>query len=212
MAFDGSSLDNYIDVAERIQAFYKKYPEGSLTQISMEFVQVANRDWVVYTAAAFRSPDDEHPGIGTSWEPIPGTTPYTKGSEVQNAETAAWGRAIVAVGLASSAKIASRQEVEAREAERAAANRVRAIKNEIAKRMPGVAPDEIRRRINEALGLPEDFGGEYSADELESFLNRLPGPTGQQQVARALGQSLDKAREDVEEPAEANPQATQEVV
>jgi hypothetical protein len=49
-----------------------------------------------------------------AWEPFPGPTPYTKDSELMNAETAAWGRAIVAVGLAANKTIASRQEVEAR--------------------------------------------------------------------------------------------------
>jgi hypothetical protein len=46
-----------------------------------------------------------------AWEVIPGKTPYTKDSEVQNAETSAWGRAIVAVGAATAKKIASREEV-----------------------------------------------------------------------------------------------------
>ena len=75
--------------------------------------------FIVYTAAAYRSQDDARPGIGIAWEPFPGRTPYTAGSELQNAETSAWGRAIIAVG-ASDAKggIASRQEVQNRRAER----------------------------------------------------------------------------------------------
>ena len=51
---------------------------------------------------------------GTAWEPIPGPTPYTKDSELMNAETAAWGRAIIAAGIPSK-KIASSQEVQARQ-------------------------------------------------------------------------------------------------
>jgi hypothetical protein len=54
-----------------------------------------------------------------AWEIFPGRTPYTRGSELQNAETSAWGRAIIAVGAADAKRgIASRQEVEARRAER----------------------------------------------------------------------------------------------
>lgn len=113
-------LDSYNTVAERIAEFGAKYPEGCLQQVSVDFRQVNDRWWVVYTAAAYRTPDDARPGIGTSWEPIPGATPYTRDSEVQNAETAAWGRAIVAVlaaetkkGIASFEEVRNRQEVKA---------------------------------------------------------------------------------------------------
>jgi len=108
---------DYIDVATRIVEFREKFPTGSLQQVKYEFVQVAGKDWIVYTAAAFRHPEDLRPGVGTAWEPIPGPTNFTRDSEVQNAETAAWGRAIVAVlaadtrkGIASSEEVRNRQE------------------------------------------------------------------------------------------------------
>ena len=107
---------DYIDVATRIVEFREKFPQGSLQQVKYEFVTVNNKDWVVYTAAAYRSPDDQRPGIGTAWEPIPGPTNFTRDSEVQNAETAAWGRAMVAAlavdtkkGIASSEEVRNRQ-------------------------------------------------------------------------------------------------------
>lgn len=110
--------DDYVDVAERITEFRDKHPEGSFQQLKLEFVKVAGKDWVVYTAAAYRDPDDKRPGQGTAWEEIPGRTPYTKGSEVQNAETSAWGRAIVAALAADTKRgIASAQEVRNRRAE-----------------------------------------------------------------------------------------------
>ena len=40
---------------------------------------------IVYVAAAYRTPDDSRPGIGTAWEVFPGRTPYTAGSELMNA-------------------------------------------------------------------------------------------------------------------------------
>lgn len=108
---------DYIDVATRIIEFREKYPTGSLQQVKLEFVTVNNKDWVVYTAAAYRTPDDVRPGIGTAWEPIPGPTNFTRDSEVQNAETAAWGRAMVAAlavdtkkGIASSEEVRNRSE------------------------------------------------------------------------------------------------------
>jgi hypothetical protein len=108
---------DYIDVATRIVEFREKYPTGSLQQVRYEFVNVGGKDFIIYTAAAYRTPDDIRPGVGTAWEPIPGPTNFTRDSEVQNAETAAWGRAIVAVlaadtrkGIASSEEVRNRQE------------------------------------------------------------------------------------------------------
>ena len=110
---------DYIDVASRIVEFRKIFPEGSLQQVTMEFLSdFGGKDWVVYTAAAYRTPDDERPGIGTAWEPVPGPTRFTKDSEVQNAETAAWGRAMVAVLAVDTKKgIASQEEVRNRQVE-----------------------------------------------------------------------------------------------
>lgn len=109
------SMDDYVDVAERLSDFKKQFPEGSLQQVSLEFVNIAGKDFVVYTAAAYRSPEDARPGIGTAWEPIPGKTPYTKDSEVMVCETSAWGRAVVAVTGAGTKRIASKQEVQNRQ-------------------------------------------------------------------------------------------------
>lgn len=110
MSYD---LEGYNTVPERIAEFREKYPDGRLKQKSLEFVRdFAGKDWVVYTAEAWRSADDPAPAEGTAWEPVPGPTKFTKDSEVQNAETAAWGRAIVAALAADTAKgIASKEEV-----------------------------------------------------------------------------------------------------
>ena len=109
---------DYIDVASRIVEFRGKFPDGSLTQVDLQFLNFAGKDWVVYTAAAYRSPEDQNPGIGTAWEPVPGPTRFTKDSELQNAETAAWGRAMMA-SLAVDARkgIASSEEVRNRTVE-----------------------------------------------------------------------------------------------
>lgn len=109
--------DGYIDVAQRIVEFREQYPTGSLQQVDVQFLDFAGKTWVVYTAAAFRTPDDERPGHGTAWEPVPGPTNFTRDSELQNAETSAWGRAIVAVLAADTKRgVASANEVRARQA------------------------------------------------------------------------------------------------
>jgi len=107
---------DYIDVAERITAFRDKHPEGSLQSEQIQ----APEGFVAMRAYAYRSPDDPRPGIGHAWEPFPGKTPYTRDSELQNAETSAWGRAIVAALAADTKRgIASADEVRNREEDRA---------------------------------------------------------------------------------------------
>ena len=108
-----SKPEGYQEVAERIHAFYAKHPTGSIRTEHVEFVQVAGSDYVLVKAAVYRSPDDVHPGTGTAMEPIPGKTPFTKGSEVENGETSAWGRALASLGLGGR-KIATADEVQAK--------------------------------------------------------------------------------------------------
>ena len=89
-------MEDYIEVSERIQTFYEKYPEGSL-QSEYEFATVLDHQWIIVKAYAYRSPDDHRPGIGHAWEHVPGKTPFTLGSELMVGETSAWGRAIASL-------------------------------------------------------------------------------------------------------------------
>lgn len=106
------NLDGYVDVATRIKLFYGRHPEGSLQMDQPEFVQVDGKQWVIGRACAYRTPDDQRPGVGWAWEVIPGTTPYTRGSEIQNLQTSAFGRAIGALGIGIEASIATLDEIE----------------------------------------------------------------------------------------------------
>lgn len=112
--------DDYVDVAARIRQFRDKYPDGCLQPAipaePFTVVTIGGREFVAYTAAAYRTPDDDRPGIGVAWEPFPGPTPFTRDSELMNAETSAWGRAIIAVGAADAKKLASAEEVRNRQA------------------------------------------------------------------------------------------------
>ena len=112
MSYD---LSDYVEVSERIEQFYATHPQGSL-QGEGEFVrdEQGRIFGYVYRAQAFRSSEDTCPGVGTAFEPIPGKTQFTRDSEVMNAETSAWGRAIVACGFPSK-HIASANEVRARQ-------------------------------------------------------------------------------------------------
>lgn len=105
-------LSNYVEVSERISHFREKYPNGSLQS---EIVDSPVDGFVAVKAYAFRTPDDPAPGVGLAWEPVPGKTPYTKDSELMNAETSAWGRAIIAVGASDASRVASANEVRNRQ-------------------------------------------------------------------------------------------------
>ncbi len=116
-------VTDYVDVATRIGLFREKHPDGSLQPFDpadpVKVITIADKTFLQYVAAAYRSPDDLRPGIGTAWEPFPGRTPYTKDSEAMNVESSAWGRAIVAAlaadtrkGVASADEVRSRQDQE----------------------------------------------------------------------------------------------------
>ena len=106
------NLDGYVDVPTRIKLFMARHPEGSLQMDPPQFVEVEGKQWVIGRAYAYRTPDDLRPGIGTAWEIVPGTTPFTRGSELQNLETSAWGRAIGALGIGIDASIATLDEIQ----------------------------------------------------------------------------------------------------
>ena len=106
------SMDGYIQVADRIKLFYSRYPEGSLQMGTPTFIDIRDQKWALGRAYAYRTPTDERPGVGTAWEIVPGTTNFTRGSEIQNLETSAWGRAIGSLGIGIDASIATLDEIQ----------------------------------------------------------------------------------------------------
>jgi hypothetical protein len=109
----GFDLSNYVEVADRLREFYEKHPGGRVITSIVELTEKR----VVVKAEVYRETAHEVPsGAGHSALGIPGVTPYTKGAELENAETSAIGRALVAAGLASK-KIASADEVRAKRVE-----------------------------------------------------------------------------------------------
>jgi hypothetical protein len=113
MVYD-DRMSDYIEVKDRIVAFHKAYPEGSL-QSEYEVITLGDKAWIVVKAYAYRTPDDLRPGIGHAWESYPGSTPFTRTSELMVGETSAWGRALAALGIAVNKSIASRNEIKAAE-------------------------------------------------------------------------------------------------
>lgn len=184
----GQFAADYVDVATRIVEFRAQYPDGSLQPARLdkpyELVEVAGSTWLVYGAAAYRSPSDERPGIGYAWEQVPGKTPYTRGSELQNSETSAWGRAIVAVlaadtkrGVASAEEVAPRQAEQQQERAAPPSDDPSVLRGHIARvvKAHGVGLQVAAEEFAERHGHPI---GEGTADELRGYLHDLTGRLG----------------------------------
>lgn len=99
-------LKDYVEVAERIRAFYEKYPNGS---IQTEMVKLEG-ELVVFRAAAFRDPVDPYPTTGWAYE-RQNSSPVNKTSFVENCETSAIGRALANLNFAGTRR-PSREEME----------------------------------------------------------------------------------------------------
>jgi hypothetical protein len=110
----GFALGDYVEVKDRIRMFYEAHPDGRLVTDRAEMWLEIDPPRVVVKALAYRTIDDPHPGVGWSWLTLPGRTPYTAGSELENAETSAWGRAIGSLGIGIDKSIASKQEVDSK--------------------------------------------------------------------------------------------------
>ena len=108
-------MADYVDVKQRITEFYAKYPEGSI-QFEFKGILDSNPDMIWGIAYAYRTATDERPGIGTAAELGIGKTTFTRGSELMNLETSAWGRAIGSLGIGLGKSVSTKQEVEAAQA------------------------------------------------------------------------------------------------
>lgn len=108
MAFD---MQDYIDVKTRVLMFYKRHPEGRLTFDFMGTMP-GNPSMIWGIAKAYRTPDDLTPVTGHAAELAEGKTSFTRGSELQNLETSAIGRAIGMMGIGIDKSMATLDEVE----------------------------------------------------------------------------------------------------
>jgi len=180
--------DDYVDVATRLVEFRAKHPEGALQPADptqpFQVVEVAGKTFVAYTAAAYRTPDDPRPGIACAWEPFPGPTNFTRDSELQNAETSAWGRAIMAALAADARKgIASANEVRNRQAtpepltepgiEYATRQQVKAIKDATKQLTPEQRADLVDGHTVYGVELVKDGGIVASREQAETVLTSL---------------------------------------
>jgi hypothetical protein len=94
MSFD---LGSYTTVNDRLLELFTKYPDARIQNTVPRVEMFDGREWWIVTTTIWRDPSDPIPVIASAAEPK-GTTPYTRDSEMMNAETSAIGRAILLVG------------------------------------------------------------------------------------------------------------------
>ena len=109
------NLGDYVDVPTRLAEALKRWPDLRIQETKPVIVIVDNQQYIEICCYVWRDATDLKPSIAYCWEPIPGRTPYTKGSEMMNASTSCLGRALGFLGMGIGKSIASRNEVQARQ-------------------------------------------------------------------------------------------------
>ena len=109
------NLGDYVDVPTRLAEALKRWPDLRIQETKPLIVTVDNQQYVEISCTLWRDSTDLMPTVAYCWEPIPGRTPYTKGSEMMNASTSCLGRALGFLGMGIGKSIASRNEVQARQ-------------------------------------------------------------------------------------------------
>ena len=98
----------YVEVNERIKAFWKLYPEG---RIETKLLSIENGTCIM-KAEAYKDKANEKPdATGTAYEQE-GSTFINKTSYIENCETSAIGRCLGILGIGIDTSVASAEEVE----------------------------------------------------------------------------------------------------
>jgi hypothetical protein len=194
---------DYVEVAERVSKFFEAYPNGSIQNSEARLVHAGDKVFVAVTATAYRTPDDDRPGVAQAWEPFPGTTPYTRNSEAMNAETSAVGRALAMLGIATKRSIATRDEINRREQDRAAEGPSRQIQRNqastaakpdndvivalVVRADTATTPDDLRTIWNEAGEMGAlDLSFTTNLGEFPSLRDYLMGRINEIQTTKAV--------------------------
>lgn len=106
----GDRFENYVPVAERLEKFYERFPDGRVMTQIVEHNQAEG--FVLMRAEVYRTPDDAVPAAtGHAYE-VRGESYVNKSSYIENAETSAVGRALALLGFEVKRGLASREEME----------------------------------------------------------------------------------------------------
>jgi hypothetical protein len=104
MAFD---LSNYEPVSERIQKFWKLYPNGRI----ITDIKLINETEVVIQASIFTDREDPRPAAVDWAHETRGSSHINRASFLENASTSGIGRGLATLGLSTSKNRPSREEM-----------------------------------------------------------------------------------------------------
>jgi hypothetical protein len=103
-------FEDYVPVAERLEKFYERFPDGRVTTSIVE--HNLETGFVLIRAEVFRAQDDAQPAAtGHAFE-VRGESYVNKTSYIENAETSSVGRALALLGFEVKRGIASREELQ----------------------------------------------------------------------------------------------------
>lgn len=146
MARDGMGLRDYVDVAERIRAFYERYPEGS---IQTEMVRL-DGDLAVFRATVYRDREDRCPTTGWAYE-REGNGHVNRTSFIENCETSAIGRALANLNFPTSRRALDRlrREMAGVAASEQQEREIRALM--VSERVPEDVRERVEARLESGL-------------------------------------------------------------
>ena len=162
-------LDGYVTVNERLARALAQWPDLRVQETPPKLIDANGTMFVEVTTTVWRTPEDPLPSVASIWEPFPGQTPYTRGSEQANASTSSLGRALGLMGVAIEAGMASADEVNTarnRSTDQAVAPRpaeVRTVPGSAARTNGGRPPSE--KALNYLRNLAREAGDTLTDDE-----------------------------------------------
>jgi hypothetical protein len=103
-------MQDYVTVAERIEKFYERYPEGRINTHILE--HDPERGFILMRAEIFRQPDETEPAASGHAYEYRDAGYVQKTSYIEVCETSAVGRALALCGFEVKRGIASREEMD----------------------------------------------------------------------------------------------------
>jgi len=192
-------IQDYVTVAERIEKFYDRYPEGRIITHIVE--HDAERGFILMRAEGYRGPDDAAPSAtGHAFE-LRSEGYVNRTSYIENCESSCVGRMLALLGFEVRRGIASREEMEkaARLAQQEAPAKEKSRPAPVAPARPAPAPaasDEAPK----ATAKSEQLATE---DQKQAILNLLEEcrPGDRRAQRKLLTESTGKeSRDDLTEP------------
>ena len=189
------AMDNYVDVATRLQMAFKRWPELRIQETAREVIEMPDKTcFIRATITIWRTPDDPIPVVATCCEPYPGRTSFTKLSENENAFTHCIGRAIAYMGIGANKSLASRDEVETAQQRQAPARLAPVVPmNEVEMPFPDAPVQEyatpkqlgMMRALANGQNIAQDKLKEYCSNVLGRQINTT-GDLTKRDVSRVI--------------------------